>query len=199
MSTDQSAPLAAQEKPASAERTDKRGWGGWVAGAALAAFALFFIANCRVALDPRVANPNVQGRPRPVRFAFGLDYIGFLDWATVVALIVLLLVFIRGWRRNPGSPVMLMFLCTTLIVWQDPIMNWAPYAVYNPDLLHWPENWDLIMMSPIVAPFIVAGYVLFYFGPYFPAVWILRKMQAKRGPEAFVSRHPLISLGALVL
>ena len=50
----------------------KRGWGGWVAGAALAAFALFFIANCRVALDPRVANPNVQGRPRPVKFIFGL-------------------------------------------------------------------------------------------------------------------------------
>ena len=55
------------------------------------------------------------------------------------------------------------------------------------------------MMSPTVEPFIVFGYVTFYFGPYFPAIWILRKMQAKRGPEAFVSRHPLISLGALVL
>src|ERR1700730_3301727 len=102
MSTDQSAPLAAQEKPASPPRSDKRGWGGWVAGAALAAFALFFIANCRVALDPRVANPNVHGRPRPVKFTFGLDYIEFLDGAPVVGLMVLLVVFIRGWRRNPG-------------------------------------------------------------------------------------------------
>ena len=55
------------------------------------------------------------------------------------------------------------------------------------------------MMSPTVEPFIVFGYVTFYFGPYFPAIWILRKLQAKRGPEAFVSRHPLLSLGALVL
>jgi hypothetical protein len=78
-------------------------------------------------------------------------------------------------------------------------MNWSPYAVYNPMLLHWPESWPLIMMSPTVEPFIVFGYVTFYFGPYFPAIWILRKMQAKRGPEAFVTRHPLISLGALVL
>ena len=31
-------------------------WGGWIAGAALAAFALFFIANRRWVLDPRVAN-----------------------------------------------------------------------------------------------------------------------------------------------
>ena len=78
-------------------------------------------------------------------------------------------------------------------------MNWSPYAVYNPMLLHWPESWSLIMMSPTVEPFIVFGYVTFYFGPYFPAIWILRKLQAKRGPEAFVTRHPLISLGALVL
>src|ERR1044072_7657480 len=94
---------------------------------------------------------------------------------------------------------MLMFLFPTLIVWQDPIMNWAPYAVYNPDLMHWPENWYLIMMPPTVEPVIVLGYVLFYFGPHFPAVWIPRGMQAKHGPGAFVSRRPLISLGALVL
>jgi hypothetical protein len=158
---------------------------------------LFFIANCRVALDPRVANPNVHGRPRPVKFIFGLDYIDFLDGATVVALLVLLVVFIRGWRRNPGSPVMLMFLCTTLIVWQDPIMNWSPFAVYNPDLIHWPESWPLVSLSPTVEPFVVFGYVMFYFGPYFPAVWILRKLQAKYGPTSYFSRHPLVSLGVL--
>jgi len=199
MSTEQSIPVAADKEPASGQRGEKRGWGGWVAGAALAALALFFIANCRTALDPRVANPNVHGRPRPVKFLFGLDYITFLQISTVIMLLVLLVVFIRGWRRNPGSPVMLMFLCTTLIVWQDPIMNWAPFAVYNPDLIHWPESWPLVSLSPTVEPFVVFGYVTFYFGPYFPAVWILRKLQAKYGPEAFVSRHPLVSLGLLTI
>ncbi|BBY24990.1 hypothetical protein MSTO_51950 [Mycobacterium stomatepiae] len=62
MPTEQFAPLTTEDKPSPAEGK-KRGWGGWIAGAALGAFALFFIANCRVALDPRVANPNVQGRP----------------------------------------------------------------------------------------------------------------------------------------
>lgn len=166
---------------------------------ALLAVVGLFLAVMRTELHPRVANPNVEGRPRPVEFLFGWDWMTPIQIGTAIGLIVLVVVFVRGWRRNPGSPIMLMFLCTTLIVWQDPIMNWAPYAVYNPDLLHWPENWYLIMMSPTVEPFIVLGYVVFYFGPYFPAVWILRRMQAKRGPEAFVSRHPLISLGALVL
>lgn len=197
MSTEQTTPPAAQQEPAAPPRTGRRGWGGWISGAALAAFVLVFIANCRVTLDPRVANPNVQGRPRPVKFIFGLDYIAFLQISTVIMLIVLLVVFIRGWRRNPGSPAMLMFLCTTLIVWQDPIMNWAPFAVYNPDLIHWPESWPLVSLSPTVEPFVVFGYVTFYFGPYFPAVWILRKLQAKYGPQSFVSRHPLLSLGAL--
>ena len=87
MSTDQSLPPKVAEKPAREPGVTKRGWGGWIAGAALAAFALFFIVNCRTALDPRVANPNVQGRPRPVKFTFGLDYITFLDAATAVTLI----------------------------------------------------------------------------------------------------------------
>ena len=53
----------------------------------------------------------------------------------------------------------------------------------------------LVSLSPTVEPFIVFGYVMFYFGPYFPAIWILRKLQAKQAREAFVSRHPLVSLG----
>ena len=154
----------------------------------------------RTAVDPRVANPNVEGRPRPVGFLTGFDHWQVIPQVgALIMVVVLTIVFIRGWRKNPGSPVLMMVLVTTLIVWQDPIMNWSPYAVYNPMLLHWPESWPLIMMSPTVEPFIVFGYVTFYFGPYFPAIWILRKMQAKRGPEAFVARHPLISLGALVL
>ena len=72
----------------------------------------------------------------------------------LIMVVVLTVVFIRGWRKDPGSPVLLMVLCTTLIVWQDPIMNWSPYAVYNPMLLHWPENWPLVMMSPTVGLYV---------------------------------------------
>ena len=200
MTTQKPTPLIEEEKPAPKRRGGASGWGSWLAGIGLLAFVGLFAAVSRTALDPRVANPNVQGRPRPVDFLFGFDHWMLLvQIGTALMLVQLVVIFIIGWRRNPGSPVMLMFLCTTLIVWQDPIMNWAPFAVYNPDLLHWPESWPLVMMSPTVEPFIVLGYVTFYFGPYFPAIRILRKLQAKRTPDAFVSRHPLISLGLLIL
>ena len=78
-------------------------------------------------------------------------------------------------------------------------MNWAPYAVYNPQLWHWPETWPLVSLSPTVEPFIVIGYATFYMAPFFPAVWILRRLQARRPVESFVWRHPLLSLSALIL
>src|SRR5262249_44781201 len=39
----------------------------------------------------------------------------------------------------------------------------------------------------------------FYMLPYFPAIWILRKIQARRPVESFAWRHPLISLSLLIL
>lgn len=200
LTIEESTPSVAEKPTPPPHGSEKINWGRWISGFALAAFVGLFVAVCRTNLDPRVANPNVQGRPRPVEFLLGWHYWnGFLQISTIVMLVALVVVFVAGWRRNPGSPAMLMFLCTTLIVWQDPIMNWAPFAVYNPELIHWPESWPLVSLSPTVEPFLVFGYVTFYFGPYFPGIWILRKLQAKYGPTAFVSRHPLISLGLLVL
>jgi len=197
MTTKDPAPLL-EEAPKAPE--SRRSWGGYIGFLALMAFFALFILSSRRYVDPRVAMPGVEGRPRPVKFIFGWDHWIYLhEVGTVVALIALIVVFIIGWKRNPGSPVMLMFLCTTLIVWQDPIMNWAPFAVYNPELLHWPESWPLVSLSPTVEPFLVFGYVMFYFAPYFPSVWILRKLQARQGPGGFATRHPLISLGLLAL
>lgn len=77
-------------------------------------------------------------------------------------------------------------------------MNWAPYAAYNPQLWHWPETWPLVSVSPTVEPFVVIGYALFYLAPFFPAIWILRRMQRRRPVDSFVWRHPLISLAILI-
>jgi len=91
-----------------------------------------------------------------------------------------------------------MVIVTTLIVWQDPVLNWAAYAVFNPQLWHWPEDWPLVSLSPTVEPFLVIGYVMFFLGPYFPAIWILRRLRARRSGDSFLWRHPVISLAGLI-
>src|SRR5207245_6966102 len=70
---------------------------------------------------------------------------------------------------------------------------------YYPQLWRWPEVWPLVSLSPTVEPFLVIGYIMFYLGPYFPAIWILRKIQTRRPVASFVWRHPLISLAAIIL
>lgn len=152
------------------------------------------------AVSPRIANPEVTGVPRPVAFLFGWPHWLVLHQVgTIVMMLLLAAIFVRAWRRRPAHPYLLMVLASTAIVWQDPIMNWAPYAVYNPQLWHFPEDWFLVKLSPTVEPFIVIGYSTFYFiGPFFAGTWILRRLQERAADDSFVWRHPRLSLALLL-
>ncbi len=151
------------------------------------------------AVAQRIRNPKVTGAPRPVAPLWGFDHWLVLHQiGAILMMVTLITVFVVAWRRHPRHPILLMVLVLTLLVWQDPIMNWAPYAVYNPQLWHWPETWGLVSLSPTVEPFIVIGYATFYLAPFFPAVWLLRRLQARRSVDAFVWRHPLVSLSLLI-
>ena len=166
---------------------------------ALAAAVAVAVNARRGAVAARVANPHVVGAPRPVQPLWGIDYWITLHQIGLVVMMVLLVGgFVVAWRRHPRHPILLMVIVMTLLVWQDPIMNWAPFAVYNPQLWHWPETWPLVSLAPTVEPFIVIGYATFYMAPFFPAVWILRRLQARRPPDSFVWRHPLVSLSLLI-
>ena len=150
-------------------------------------------------LADRVTNPSVSGHPRPVGPLFGdPSWMTKLQAGTLGMMILVTIVFVVLWRRYPKHPILLMAICTEAILWMDPIMNWAPYAVYNPQLWHWPETWPLASLSPTVEPFVVFGYVTFYLMPFFPGIWLLRRIQRSRPVDSFVWRHPLISLAALV-
>jgi Spirocyclase AveC-like len=189
--------------PAGAAPDDRRSERALVAAAIAAGVAgLVVVAvNARHgAVADRIAAPGVTGAPRPVEPLWGRsDWLVLHQVGTVVMMVVLVTAFVLAWRRHPRHPILLMVIATTVLVWQDPIMNWAPYAVYNPQLWHWPETWPLVSLSPTVEPFIVIGYATFYMAPFFPAIWILRRLQARRPPGSFVARHPLVTLGALVL
>ena len=147
----------------------------------------------------RIANPGVVGVPRPVDFLFGkADWIVLQEVGLVLMMMSLVAIGAVFWQRYPRHPVLLMAIAATGLVWLDPVMNWAPYAVYNPQLTHWPETWPLVSLSPTVEPFVVLGYATFYVAPFFPAVWILRRIQASRSADSLVWRHPLIVLAALI-
>ena len=151
------------------------------------------------------SGPEIAGLIVFIVICLGVSALGGLVTATSVG------GWYQGLEKPPFNPpdwvfapvwttlYVLMAIASTAIVWQDPIMNWAPYAVYNPQLWHWPEDWPLVRLSPTVEPFIVIGYATFYFGPFFPAIAIQRRLQARAPMEAFVWRRPLLSLALIVL
>ena len=136
----------------------------------------------RGARPPGSRTPTCEGAPRPVRPLFGWTH-----WITFLQI---------SHRRGHGADHRRVRRAVAAaakapgpahgdraaptLVWQDPIMNWAPYAVYNPQLWHWPETWPLVSLSPTVEPFIVIGYVMFYLAPFFPAIFVLRRLQRTR-------------------
>jgi hypothetical protein len=147
----------------------------------------------------RIRNPNVEGIPRPVRFLFGKsDWLVMHEVGFALMLMTCVVLIVLAWQRYPKHPVILMLFAATGIVWLDPIMNWAPYAVYNPQLTHFSPTWPLVSLSPTVEPIIVLGYMTFYVGPFFVAIWVLRRLQARRPLDSFLWRHPLITLAGLI-
>jgi hypothetical protein len=130
--------------------------GAWLLAALGVAAVVAIGWNARDYPDARIGNPEVSGAPRPVEPLFGFTHwLGLLQVFTIIAVVGLIAAFVWGWRRYGPHPYLLMGLVTTIIVWQDPIMNWAPYAVYNPRLWYFPESWPLVSLSPTIEPFVV--------------------------------------------
>lgn len=153
------------------------------------------------ATTARIANPNVVGNPRPVPIvgtaASIPDYIHLIQYGCVTTVSLFLLVCVIGWILRPGHPLVMMFAAGAAIMWLDPVMNWAPYAVYDPRLWHWPTDWPWVRISPSIEPFIVAGYPLFYVGPGLLSIFILRRLQAWLPKGSVFWKHPRISLAVI--
>ncbi|MEZ0365007.1 spirocyclase AveC family protein [Mycobacterium sp. pUA109] len=174
-----------------------KGFAGWALAAGLAA-VLLATAEKHGPASPDNRNPDGAGKPPPVEPLWSN-----VDWLTLgqvlgaVLFVVTIVASVIVWRRHRGHPVILMTIASSTLFWWDAINNWAIGLVYNPNLWHFPRDWPLLNVSPIIMPltsFVYAPYVLL---PYFLALPALRSIQKRREPDAFVWRHPLISIAAL--
>jgi hypothetical protein len=110
----------------------------------LASLAFLLVNAQRGAVSDRIRNPEVTGAPRPVTYLFGISdstWMAIGQLGTLTSMIIFAVVCVNGWRRDPRKPVLLMAIVTSSLVWLDPVMNWAVYAAYNPNLWHLPEDW----------------------------------------------------------
>jgi hypothetical protein len=156
-------------------------------------------------IDDRIARP--PGDVDPTTLAVE-PFLGFNHWYIVFEvgawasfLIVLTVLVVRSWEQRKPTIGLLFFFAGNSLAWLDPWGNWAPYATYDPRLLHWPETWAWASISPTVEPvFNFVGYFAFYIGPPALAILIQRRLLGPRvSPTSFVHRHPLITLTGLTI
>jgi len=185
------------------QRSKRRGQKPWLIAAAVVGFVLFglIVHNARYgAVSPRIRNPSATGGPNLLsdplfgyqHWIVTVEIFSYLALLGIIGLVVVL------WRRYPKHPYLLMTLAITTLAWLDPIMNWATFAAYNPDLWHWPEDWPLVSVSPTIEPLFIAAIAMFVVPPFFPAIWALRRVRSRRSPDTFMWRHPLVSLSGFV-
>ena len=122
------------------------------------------------AVSPRIRNPNDTGGPhRLADPLFGFEHwIVLVEIFSYVALVTIFTLVVVLWHRHPKHPYLLMTLAISTLAWLDPIMNWATFAAYNPDLWHWPEDWPLVSVSPTIEPLFIASIAMFVFPRFFP-------------------------------
>lgn len=169
----------------------------WVMVAAVAG-AILVTAEKNGPASSENANPAGAGKPSPVQPLW--SSIDFVLWGQILGALLLAVTIVASvvvWRRHPGHPVILMILASSTLFWWDPINNWAIGLVYNPDLWHFPRDWPWLNISPVIEPLTSVIYAPYVLLPYFLAMPILRAIQRRRGPDAFVWLHPLISIAVL--
>lgn len=168
----------------------------WLVGLGAAAFVLLNAE--RGPVSPSTRNPAGEGQPSPVTPTLHeVDWVRLGEVAAVVLFVGTVIYLVRGLRRDPRNPVTLMMAASCTLCWFDPINNWMIGLVYNPKMWHFPQDWPWVGMSPIIEPltsFVYAPYIAL---PFFLATPLLKRLQRNRSRDAYVWRHPLISVGLL--
>jgi Spirocyclase AveC-like len=106
----------------------------------------------------------------------------------------------RSWRSRSMHPMLAVSFAAGGMFAFDPFYNWLGYFPTNPAFLHIPHGalpWS--DLAPTFEPvFFFPLYIVWLVIPALIAHGLWKRLQArgfaKRGPAAFMSRHPLIAL-----
>lgn len=122
-------------------------------------------------------------------FEVGSLVMFFVVWATAI---------VQSRRRGKPTPTLLMIAVTTSLTWLDPIMNWAPYAAYDPRMFHFNVDWFWINLAPTIEPWaVIIGYGYFFLIPAWFTLAVYRSIAARVSAGSWLVRRPKLAVLAL--
>lgn len=180
-------------------RISSRGWIAVVAGVAAVAYAA--LNSGRSVAGTRIGRPEGSFVPRRTEF-LGISnwYIYFEIGSLVVFSAVWTTAIVRSRRRGSATPTLLMMTVTTALTWLDPVMNWAPYAAYDPRMFHFNVDWLWFKLAPTVEPWAVTiGYGYFFLLPAWLTLALYRRLCTRMDTGSWLVRRPMLAVLALSL
>ena len=122
-------------------------------------------------------------------FEIGSLVMFFAVWGTSI---------VQSRRRGKPTPTLLMIAVTTSLTWLDPIMNWAPYAAYDPRMFHFDVDWFWFNLAPTVEPWaVIIGYGYFFLIPAWFTLAVYRRIAARASMESWLLSRPKLAVLAL--
>jgi Spirocyclase AveC-like len=172
-------------------------WGALVVGLVAVGYAA--LNSSRSVVGTRV------GRPLESFVPSRTEFLGISDWYIyfeVGSLLMFLVVWgsaiIRSRRQGKPTTTLLMVAVTTTLTVFDPIMNWAPYAAYDPRMFHFDVDWYWFNLAPTVEPWaVIIGYGYFFLIPAWFTLGIYRRIAARTAAGSWIVLRPKLAVLAL--
>ena len=185
------------ETPKRFWRLTPLGWVTIIVGVVAVVFAA--LNSSRSVEGTRVGRP--EGSFVPPRSEFlGISnwYLLFEVGSLVMFFVVWGTAIVRSRRRGKPTPTLLMIAVTTSLTWLDPIMNWAPYAAYDPRMFHFDVDWFWFNLAPTVEPWaVIIGYGYFFLLPAWFTLAVYRRLAAWASADSWKVRRPKLAVLAL--
>ena len=145
------------------------------------------------------------GRPDGAYVPDRTEFLGISNWylpfeigSIVIFLVVWSVSIYRSRRHSKPTPTLILMSVTTALVLLDPIMNWAPYAAYDPRMLHFNVDWPWINLAPTVEPWaVIIGYGYFFLIPAWITLAVYRRWATRASIDSWIVRKSRLAVLAL--
>lgn len=176
----------------SVERLVQTRWGWWIFALAAAAFMWWTIAVSEQGLgsSPQLAN-SVPGPELRMRVDASSSTLSSV--VMTLALVAILAALSFKQKRLHRYAIVMMGAFFTAIV--DPLGNWATFAIFDPNLAHYPTSWPYINWAPLTEPIgsFIGGYASSYLLEAMVVFWVTMHLLPKRNmPTTWDDKRGLV-------
>ncbi len=196
--------VADQAHSAATGDAGARGWKTlrWMLVALSVAAVLAALVNSRTDVrGTRVARPPGSYLPARTEFLGIANWYAYFQAGSLVIFVAVWAISIRrSVKRGKPTPTLIMVAVTTALTWLDPIMNWAPYAAYDPRMLHLDPDWFWIAAAPTVEPWaVIIGYGYFFLIPAWLVLGAYKRLAARAAIDSWIVRKPKTAVLAMAI